>query len=169
MVNKQYANLFDLVNFTAASIGRSYVCFLVFQKWVIVGTHSRAVRLKSAKPLKPLLRVKRHKVKSNPSTCLQVFLYSAKTILLIFFFPLWNWVFFFFSLQKYSYHNVSWWAAALWTQPCRNPSWAAAAKVWAHPFFIPFTSVNGVNSKPAMTILHMQSVVVIVSFWNWNQ
>lgn len=83
------------------------------------------------------------------------------------FFSLWNWVCIFFSLQTYSYHNVTWWAAALWTQPGRNSSWtaAAAAKVWAHPFFIPFTLVNGVSSKPAMAILSMQPVVVNYIFF----
>lgn len=83
-------------------------------------------------------------------------------LLFWFFFSLWNWVCIFFSLQKYSYHNVTWWAAALWTQPGRNSSWTAAAKVWAHPFFVPFTLVNDVhfNYKPAMAILNVQPIVV---------
>lgn len=55
------------------------------------------------------------------------------TLGLFFFSSLWNWAYFFFPLQKYSCHNVTWWAAALWTQTGRNSSWtAAAAKVWAH-------------------------------------
>lgn len=107
----------------------------------------------------------RNKVKSN--CFLQVFPYSENYTLDFDFFLYEIEFVFFFSLQKYSYHNVTWWAAALWTQPGRNSSWtaAAAAKVWAHPFFIPFTLVNGVSSKPAMAILSMQPVVVNYIFF----
>lgn len=126
-------------------------------------THS-SILLKSAKPLKELPQLEMQEVEENLSPCLQVFPYSENYSFgfWVFFFFMKLSLYFFFPLQKYSYHNVTWWAAALWTQPGRNSSWTAAAKVWAHPFFVPFTLVNDVhfNSRPAMAILNVQPIVV---------
>lgn len=142
--------LFDLVNLLLIAWEDHYM----FKFWniskmfpVVVGWHTVGLLDQNVqKIVEKLPSRERQEVKSK-------FLFAGfpifwKLYSWFWVFSLWNWVCIFFSLQKYSYHNVTWWAAALWTQPGRNSSWtAAAAKVWAHPFFIPFTFVNGVNSN----------------------